>query len=1007
MRNVRIAVAILSLATYSGLASAYKENTHDKLSEVAASESVLTNDPSVLRNLGLTGSQKFKNSRNEDKTIVELIRDGARFEDNFPRSLNHFFDPLNDKGLGGVNTKSPDWALEDKGDIDGQAFSYKRARQYFYDALAKMDQTERDRNFGRTFQTLGQVIHHLQDMAQPQHVRDDDHCDIWPCRLIPGLHNLSRYEKYSDEQREKGKLPFDGYAPVNSKDDFSFLTTARAFWHTQNKNPVAGLGVAEFTNTNFLSAGTNFDTTIYPIPRLGDATPWNANANTLIEGEGLTVPPECLPPNNPCVITFYRSRVQDNYRSTASKDNDYTSTLSIFDQDLQVQNKRAFSLNRFNFNAAHEFLIPRAVAYSAGLIDYFFRGQLSAEDVVFTDTGITLKVKNAIDPQKTPAWANEVLYAKTSNGSAASLAVAFDYQDSAGKTQYGVSNTVPVRATDTLAPGQVSSDAYDFTLTVPSEAKDVNYRLVFRGKLGQEEDAVAVGEVEPVSGFLVTPNYVPADGIPGPRAIFKQGGAWRLSDKEGLQAGNIDWKGWYINGKPTKVITWQGPKARYFPDQSSDPFTPNIFQNGELFSVAPNPVLGAALTKDTDGKEWLIAICKHFGTDVVYRRPNMKSDSPVLHHPITAKDGWQEIGRFPPDLGWNLEIPWFFNGSGTEAQTMRRITKYIFDSSGRIIGSQYGGLDRAKIEIADGSAKRVNLKNFSEITVTEICDQQIPTNDPCTDFHVHIENTISKANGSYIIAVDYKNDAEQLAVLSDTRARFLTFDQVDVKNSSCSIARRIRNEFNTASGQLELKIGSRSLVLDRFNNESIRTSNVIPEGSPSIATYTAAFTQERTELDYTDLRFELASSKKTLKSATTNGSFEGRSKGDSTVSFPVTVATQDDVIQEVKSDIENQKIFTQSNSNMITDIVTLGGATIPSCGPDRNQTITYVPDYREILKTTNGSWSVDSGLNLFVSQEYRDQAGIHYFNYLTGGHPKEILPGAATNATYYPIKVIK
>lgn len=55
------------------------------------------------------------------------------------------------------------------------------------------------------------------------------------------------------------------------------------------------------------------------------------------------------------------------------------------------------------------FLILIAVAYSAGLIDYFFRGRLEGEDVEFTDTGIRLRVKYAIDafdpPETTTASA--------------------------------------------------------------------------------------------------------------------------------------------------------------------------------------------------------------------------------------------------------------------------------------------------------------------------------------------------------------------------------------------------------------------------------------------------------------------------------------------------------------------------------------------------------------------------------------------------------------------------
>jgi hypothetical protein len=74
---------------------------------------------------------------------------------------------------------------------------------------------ERKGFFGKTFQTLGQVIHHTQDMAQPQHVRNDAHRDaIFPC-LIPGglfgFYSPSLYEKYT---KGVGNLPFTGYGPV-------------------------------------------------------------------------------------------------------------------------------------------------------------------------------------------------------------------------------------------------------------------------------------------------------------------------------------------------------------------------------------------------------------------------------------------------------------------------------------------------------------------------------------------------------------------------------------------------------------------------------------------------------------------------------------------------------------------------------------------------------------------------------------------------------------------------
>jgi hypothetical protein len=73
---------------------------------------------------------------------------------------------------------SPDWVLEDNGEVDGQEFSYRNAREHFYKALTSPLLSDREENWGKLFQTLGQIIHHLQDMAQPQHVRNDAHLDL-------------------------------------------------------------------------------------------------------------------------------------------------------------------------------------------------------------------------------------------------------------------------------------------------------------------------------------------------------------------------------------------------------------------------------------------------------------------------------------------------------------------------------------------------------------------------------------------------------------------------------------------------------------------------------------------------------------------------------------------------------------------------------------------------------------------------------------------------------------
>ena len=79
----------------------------------------------------------------------------------------------------------------------------------------------------------------------------------------------------------------------------------------------------------------------------------------------------------PCLMAFIETTVHDKYRKLETS-NKRTSTYSIYNAELtQYHNINLYTLNRFNLDAAHQFLIPRAVGYSAGLINYFFRGKIA------------------------------------------------------------------------------------------------------------------------------------------------------------------------------------------------------------------------------------------------------------------------------------------------------------------------------------------------------------------------------------------------------------------------------------------------------------------------------------------------------------------------------------------------------------------------------------------------------------------------------------------------------
>ncbi len=56
---------------------------------------------------------------------------------------------------------------------DGQDMGWDNARSYFYEALTSTDHAVKEAKFVKSFRAVGMVMHLLQDMAVPAHVRND------------------------------------------------------------------------------------------------------------------------------------------------------------------------------------------------------------------------------------------------------------------------------------------------------------------------------------------------------------------------------------------------------------------------------------------------------------------------------------------------------------------------------------------------------------------------------------------------------------------------------------------------------------------------------------------------------------------------------------------------------------------------------------------------------------------------------------------------------------------
>ncbi len=561
MRDLKFILPAILFLQFGDSAWGYEPSTHEEMSRFAFDASSVKVDADVLKKLGLkpwAQEQQFPNSQNTDLTIIGLAQFGSSFEDDGKRPLNHFYDPANNhRGLTvgvEIGHSSPDWALEDNGDVTNrflageQRYSFKHAREYFYKALTsparppELGETTRYKQFGLMFQSLGQIIHHLQDMSQPQHVRNDDHCDGDEDRVrCYGTHNPSWYEKFTNEIR--GGLPYGGYPPV-------VLPTARSYWHTTDNK-----GIADYTNRGFVSQGTNFRAPgtqspfshpDYDFPQFEPEPETKVDIKTLMDT------------SLNGYLTFYSLHVQDNYLGVAEL-NGLATTLSVFDKYLKKYDTAygfgLFTLNEFNFQSGYPLLIPKAVGYSAGLINYFFRGKMEISlpgelvyGIVDNSTlsapnqgfeRIRLKLKNTTPPIAVVPFSgtyeqdmldgNLVAVVKYRHNPCFTLdykgEVKFEVGDKIGdlrgkpleqivtwtgcnqkqvyvdtKTDISVSQPIPITVDKVVPRGEALPYTFDFSVSpIPIDAVDVYLQVVYRGKMGpigdmahQEDDAVVV-----------------------------------------------------------------------------------------------------------------------------------------------------------------------------------------------------------------------------------------------------------------------------------------------------------------------------------------------------------------------------------------------------------------------------------------------------------------------------------------------------------------------------------
>lgn len=232
----------------------------------------------------------------EKKWIIQ----GSMEEDAHPRYLNHFFNPktglgLDDKGLPGLPTTV--WAMNQSNftSIGGD-----------YSENAILNNYENN-NFERAFQGIGHMLHLIQDMAVPAHVRNDAHDPTDP----------EPYEKWSKEFGNIENQPRGIISTFSLKDSL--------------------VNLSSYTHDNFFSKDTIsiIDLNKYKI-------------------EGQTI-------NNKKIIYLINSVDDYEYKVAFKENPDSISSKFEVGQNAEV------NLDYWNM------LYPKAVGYSAGVIEYYIK----------------------------------------------------------------------------------------------------------------------------------------------------------------------------------------------------------------------------------------------------------------------------------------------------------------------------------------------------------------------------------------------------------------------------------------------------------------------------------------------------------------------------------------------------------------------------------------------------------------------------------------------------------
>ncbi len=491
------------------LSDGFNGEAHRRLSRLAVDPN-LTNASQLDSFLKNVLAFEFENGVNEPiqggQGAIDLIAQGSVDEDKpDARVLFHFHDPTKTWNMAGYLGLNPSSVVWSQAPVQGAGATrtWKTARDAYFKALTSTTSSQRKQWYAETFRTLGHLIHHVQDAAVPSHTRSDTHFAPSEKSTFPlgdRFHNWAdaNLATIDESIQLSGIRRFTpSVLDQTSPNQYAPVPIARILDKTDNDfgvlSPNLNIGLAEYSNANFFSEHTVLSTA-YQYPRLSQ-----------LQIGSLETSPSGHPRR---YLRFRPGFGEQNYRVST-----YSTMLPYIGAPLPLEFVD-IGLDNNVFKDYGLKLFPRAIGYSAGLIDYFFRGKIDSrpwpEGYLWVPWGqrpSSIRVDNV----------SVKVDGTNEQGGQGTMQLVLLYSYRYANTPSGAPRFVasqPVSVSGGTQTVVFPFDSLPFPVTSPSVSGSHGYvyfgLLVYKGALGQESQAVVADSycIDPKSGSRYDRWYV-------------------------------------------------------------------------------------------------------------------------------------------------------------------------------------------------------------------------------------------------------------------------------------------------------------------------------------------------------------------------------------------------------------------------------------------------------------------------------------------------------------------